>query len=116
MKRTAYSLLLLAIAAAASWLVLSRSSPPTPTEATPSYPLKGVVASVETDDLLLLVEHEDIPGFMPAMAMFFRVDAETHHSARAGQRIEATLIRKPESLLLTNVKLTTVPLKTPPGL
>ncbi len=71
----------------------------------PTFPLKGTVLSVETDDRLLLIDHEDIPGFMPAMAMFFRVDAATHKAARAGDRIAATMVRHEESLVLQDVKL-----------
>ena len=61
---------------------------------------------METDDRLLLIDHEDIPGFMPAMAMFFRVDAATHQAARAGDRIVATMVRHEESLVLHDVKFT----------
>jgi Cu/Ag efflux protein CusF len=72
----------------------------------PSYAMKGVVVSVETDDRLLLIEHDEIPGFMPAMTMYFRVDPATHRAARVGERIEATMVRHPKSLVLQNVRLT----------
>jgi protein SCO1/2 len=79
----------------------------------PNFPLKGTVLSVEADDRLLLIDHEDIPGFMPAMAMFFRVDAATHRSARVGDRIVATMVRHEESLVLHDAKLMPSPAATP---
>lgn len=88
-------------AVAIALFVRARDTAPLPT-----YPLKGTVLSVETDDRLLLIDHEDIPGFMPAMAMFFRVDATTHKAARAGDRIVATMVRHEESLVLHDVTLT----------
>jgi protein SCO1 len=76
------------------------------TAANSSYPLQGTVVSVMSDDRLLLIEHDDIPGFMPPMTMYFRVDAATHQAARAGDRIAATMVRQTESLVLRDVKLT----------
>ena len=101
-------LVLPCLAAALAFVVSRRDTAPAPA----TFPLKGTVVLVETDDRLLLVEHEDIPGFMAAMTMYFRVDAATHRAARAGDRIEAMMLRLPESLLLQDVKLT--PAAAPP--
>ncbi|MBL9199334.1 MAG: copper-binding protein [Opitutaceae bacterium] len=84
------------------------------TAAATSYPLQGTVVSVASDDRLLLIEHDDIPGFMPPMTMYFRVDAATHQAARAGDRIAATMIRQTESLVLQDVKLAPAAAAAPP--
>jgi protein SCO1/2 len=101
-------LALVCFAVAIALFVRARDAAPLP-----SYRVTGIVLSVETDDRLLLIDHEDIPGFMPAMAMFFRVDAATHRAARPDDRIAATLVRHEESLVLHDVKLTPVPAAKP---
>jgi protein SCO1/2 len=106
-KSTWLLLALTCLAVAVALLVRARE-----TAAPARYAMQGTVVNVETDDRLLLIEHDDIPGFMPPMTMYFRVDAAAHRSARAGDRIEATMVRLPESLLLENVRLT--PARTTP--
>jgi hypothetical protein len=58
---------------------------------TDTRPLKGVIVEVFRDPPALLVDHEEIPGFMPAMRMRFEVDAATAAAARPGQAITARL-------------------------
>lgn len=52
------------------------------------------------------MKHEEIPGFMPAMTMLFKVDAATLKAAAKGQSITATLIRRGAEFWLEDVKPT----------
>ena len=56
------------------------------------YPLKGVIVSVDVAKQVLVVTHEEIPGYMPAMTMEFGVAAGDAAVAKAGQRIRAEMI------------------------
>lgn len=54
------------------------------------YALVGVVQETKADTGEALVAHGDIPGFMPAMTMTFRIKGDPS-GIRPGDRIEATL-------------------------
>lgn len=56
------------------------------------YPLTGVVVSVDTAKKVLVVTHDKIPGYMPAMTMEFLVSAGDAAVAKPGQRIRAEMI------------------------
>lgn len=56
------------------------------------YPLTGEVISVDAARQVLVVQHDEIKGFMPAMTMEFRVSGSDVAAARPGQRIRAELI------------------------
>ncbi len=57
-----------------------------------TYQLKGQILVVKPDTNELLVKHEDIPGFMPAMTMPYAVkDAALLQDRVAGELITATL-------------------------
>ncbi|MFI5358327.1 MAG: SCO family protein [Opitutales bacterium] len=56
------------------------------------YPLTGEVVSVDAARKVLVVQHDEIKGFMPAMTMEFSVSADDAAAARPGQRIRAELI------------------------
>ena len=61
--------------------------------ATPAYQLKGQILAVRAETNELLVKHEDIPGFMPAMTMpYFVKDAALLKDRAAGDLITATLV------------------------
>lgn len=52
------------------------------------YPVQGVVRRVEPERRSVVVKHEEIPGFMPAMTMPFDVkDAKELAGLKAGDRI-----------------------------
>ncbi len=68
------------------------------------YPLKGVVVDVMAAKGALLVKHEAIEGYMPAMTMLFKVDAATLQSAQKGQAITATLVARDGDFALEDVK------------
>ncbi len=64
---------------------------PKPAE-TKDYPLKGVVAEVDRAQGIVEIEHEDIPGLMPAMTMPFTVtDKALLEDLQPGDEVEGTL-------------------------
>lgn len=57
------------------------------------YQLKGQILDVKPDTREVLVKHEDIPGFMPAMTMPYTVgDAKILADKQPGDLITATLV------------------------
>lgn len=76
----------------------------TPAAAAKTYALRGVIVDVLPGQSGLLVRHEDIPGFMPAMTMLFKVDEATLQVATKGQAITATLVPRDGDYWLTDVK------------
>ncbi len=56
------------------------------------YAIVGEVIKVDSDRRTLLVDHEEIPGYMPRMVMEFKVGAGDLANAHPGQRIRADLI------------------------
>ena len=73
-------------------------------DAAKRYPLKGVIVDVLPDQTALLVKHEEIPGFMGAMTMLFKVDAATFKAAAKGRAITALLVQKEDGFWLEDVK------------
>lgn len=58
----------------------------------PGHPLVGEVLEVDEERRVLVVRHEEIPDYMPAMTMEFRVSPGDLANAAPGQRIRARLI------------------------
>jgi protein SCO1 len=58
----------------------------------PGYPLRGEILEVHGDRNVLVVRHEEIPGYMPAMTMEFSVSEGDLANAAPGQNIRARLI------------------------
>jgi len=56
------------------------------------YPLSGEVLSVDAKKGVLVVRHNAVPGYMPAMTMEFPVSAGDAAAARPGERIRAELV------------------------
>lgn len=56
------------------------------------YPLTGEILKADLEKLTLLVNHDEIPGYMPAMTMEFSVSLGDATNAREGQRIRAELV------------------------
>ncbi len=56
------------------------------------YPLTGEITGVEVARKVLVVRHEEIKGYMPAMTMEFLVSAGDVAAAKVGQRIRAEMI------------------------
>ncbi len=59
------------------------------------HPLVGEIVSVDAAKRMLIVTHDEIPGYMPAMTMEFKVSAGDGAIAKAGQRIRAELVERP---------------------
>ena len=73
----------------------SRSGSKTEAAAVPEekrYPLTGEVVSVDAARKVLVVQHDEIKGLMPAMTMEFAVSGSDAAAAKPGQRIRAELI------------------------
>jgi protein SCO1/2 len=56
------------------------------------YPLVGEITGVDVARKVLVVQHEEIKGYMPAMTMEFLVGAADLAAAKVGQRIRAEMI------------------------
>lgn len=57
-----------------------------------TYPLTGEIIKVDAKRRTLLVDHDEIPGYMPRMVMEFQVSPGELAVAREGQRIRAEMI------------------------
>ena len=56
------------------------------------YPARGIVEDVQPAEGQVLIDHEDVPGLMPAMTMNFEVpDSEVMAVLRPGQKIDFTI-------------------------
>ena len=74
---------------------------------TRTYQLTGQILVVEPSAKTVLVKHEDIPGFMPAMTMPYTVsDAAILEDRVAGDLITATLKVAPDGAYLTEITKT----------
>jgi len=73
----------------------SGDTPPKTADTAPAekrYPLTGEVVRVDAANKLLVVQHDEIKGFMPAMTMEFSVSTSDLAAAKPGQRIRGDLI------------------------
>jgi len=67
-----------------------RTATPAASEAV--YEIRGVVVAVDIDRRILEINHEAIPGFMPAMTMPYEVaDPVLLQGLAAGDRVRGTL-------------------------
>jgi Cu/Ag efflux protein CusF len=90
------------------------AAPASPAAAAPSapaaapeikrYALRGVVVAVDADKSALRVKHEEIPGFMRAMTMQFKVDAPTLAAAKVGVTLTGQMSRQGKDWVLEAVK------------
>jgi protein SCO1/2 len=87
---------LLLLGAGAGAHAASADTPPLPALAsTPSHrthPLRGEIVRLNSTRRTLLVRHEEIPGYMPAMTMEFTAPGTDFATLREGQSISATLV------------------------
>lgn len=71
------------------------------------YPLKGQVIAIAGSHDQLTVKHADIPGFMPAMTMGYRIkNDKLIDGLVAGDLIEATLVVNDTDVYLTDIRKT----------
>jgi protein SCO1/2 len=72
-----------------------------------TYQLTGQVLAVRSETKEILVKHEDIPGFMPAMTMPYAVkDARLLEGRAPGDMITATLVVEPNLAHLSAITKT----------
>jgi protein SCO1 len=72
-----------------------------------TYQLTGQVLAVKAETNEILVKHDDIPGFMPAMTMTYAVkDAALIKDRAAGDLITATLVVEPSLAHLSAITKT----------
>ncbi len=90
------ALVLTAALAALTLAGCNRSEPAAPAEtAAPAekrYPLTGEVLSADPARKILIVHHDEIPGYMPEMTMEFLVSAGDLAVIQPGMRIRAEMI------------------------
>ncbi len=70
------------------------SSPAPPSASSPAaatYPIRGEIVGLDLPRKVLLIHHEEIPGYMPAMTMEFSVAGLDLATVREGQRLTATM-------------------------
>jgi Cu/Ag efflux protein CusF len=68
------------------------------------WTVRGVVRAALPDPGILVVTHEDIPGFMPSMTMGFRTAApRIHESVRVGDAVRFTLRGTPPDVVITAI-------------
>lgn len=68
------------------------ATPPAATATSTVYPLTGEITSVDVTRKILVVRHDEIKGYMPAMTMEFIVSDGDLALAKPGQRIRAEMI------------------------
>ncbi|HLS29034.1 MAG TPA: SCO family protein [Opitutales bacterium] len=69
----------------------------------PGYPLTGEIIDVVPERGVLIVRHDEIPGYMPAMTMEFVVSPGDLANAKAGQAIRARLIPTDDTFRLEQI-------------
>ena len=75
-----------------------------------TYPVDGVVVSLNVADQTLLVSHRPIPKLMGAMAMPFRVaNADEMANLRPGDRVEFELVVGKNSSIARHIRKTAGP-------
>ncbi|RXK55811.1 redoxin domain-containing protein [Oleiharenicola lentus] len=58
------------------------------------HPLKGEILQADGERQVLIVTHDEIKGYMPAMTMEFKVTKADVANAKPGQRIRAELVER----------------------
>src|SRR5260221_3586012 len=98
---------LLVIAPLPVWLAGSLACRKPAAPVSQRYPVKGKVVEVALPEKQLTIEHEDIPGYMPAMTMPFPVkDEALLKVAAVGDEVTATLVIQGSRYWLEDVAVT----------
>jgi protein SCO1/2 len=81
------------------------------------YTMQGQILSISADHMEANIKHEEIPGFMVAMTMPYKVrDAKEFEPLKPGDLITSTLVVVSNDAYLTAVKkVGEAPLETPPA-
>jgi protein SCO1/2 len=94
------------------------ATPPPAEAAQREFTLKGQIISLAADGMEATIKHEEIPGFMAAMTMPYRVrDASELKPLQPGDMIEGTIVVDAggASHLERVTKVGTAPLPAEPG-
>ena len=67
------------------------------------HPLKGLVVGVKRESKVLLIQHEAIPGYMPAMTMEFIVSQGDVENAKVGQRLRGEMVQRKDDIYLEKI-------------
>lgn len=107
-SRPVFLVLLLLVSAVFFNAACAKKAPSSPTESSGAaairHPLKGEVLDVSAEKGTLLVKHEAIPGYMPAMTMVFKAEASSLHDLRENQVITGTLVLRGQDYWLEEIK------------
>jgi protein SCO1/2 len=69
------------------------------------YRAEGVVRAVLADIGVIVITHEEIPGYMPAMTMGFRATSpEIYEAVQTGDAVRFTLGGTPPNLAITAIE------------
>lgn len=79
------------VALTLAFAACSRPEPKTAAAPAPGWDIRGEIVGVQVAKGILLVHHEEIPGFMPAMTMEFTAPGLDLTKFRDGQRITARM-------------------------
>ena len=76
-----------------------------PTKEPTDFPIKGKVVAVNPDKKTVKLDHEDIPGLMPAMTMTITVqDAKVLQGLKPGDKVEGRLKKDAGKFIITELK------------
>jgi Cu/Ag efflux protein CusF len=69
------------------------------------WQVTGVVRAVLPDNNLLVITHEEIPGYMPSMTMGFRAASpKIHEAVRVGDTVRFTLRGTPPNVVIAAIE------------
>lgn len=109
-KRTVKSgrvLMLVLVLIACAWLAGCSQAPDE--RGAQRYELKGRIVSFNKAQQQVVIQHEEVPGFMEAMTMPFTLREDSAYDVmRVGDRIQATLVVNDERTRLENPVITQV--------
>ena len=84
----------------------SAAQPPAAPASSQRFKLSGTVKSVDADNGSIVVQHGEIPGFMSAMTMTYRVaPREDLEHVVAGDKIESDIVVNTTTQYLENIKV-----------
>jgi Cu/Ag efflux protein CusF len=68
------------------------------------WQVRGIVRAILGDRGLIVITHDEIPGYMPAMTMAFRASREVHDGIRVGDTVRFTLRGTPPDVSVTEIR------------
>ena len=70
-----------------------------------NYPAVGIIRGFQSDNKVVVIEHQDIPGLMKGMTMGFELkDPALAQGFKAGDAVDFTLSVKDSDFLVTALK------------